>query len=64
MTLKFYDDKKFNAIGVSFILFSELYFFVLLVKRVPGWGQEQRESDKTVLYLLIIIIILISHIII
>jgi hypothetical protein len=35
-----------------------------LVKRVPGRGQEQRESGETVLYLLIIIIILISYIII
>ncbi len=34
-----------------------------LVKRVPGWGPEQRESEKTVLYLQIIII-LISYIII
>jgi hypothetical protein len=39
-------------------------FFVFLVKKVPGRGPEQRESGKTVLYLLIIIIILISYIII
>jgi hypothetical protein len=32
--------------------------------RVPGQGPEQRESGKTVLYLLIIIIMLISYIII
>ncbi len=38
---------------------------VFLVKRVPGWGLEQREYIKIVLYLLIIfIIILISYIII
>jgi hypothetical protein len=37
---------------------------MILVKQVPGWGPEQRESGKTVLYLLIIIIILISDIII
>ncbi len=37
-----------------------MYF---LVKRVPGWGLEQRESEKTVLYPQIIII-LISYIII
>ncbi len=36
-----------------------------LVKWVPGWGSEQRESGKTVLYpLIIIIIILISYIIV
>ncbi len=36
-----------------------------LVKKVPGHGQEQRESGKTVLYTLIIIIIIsISHLII
>ncbi len=35
-----------------------------LVKRVPGWGPEWRESCKTVLYPLIIIIILNSYIII
>ncbi len=34
-----------------------------LVKRVPGRGPEQRESEKTVLYLQIITI-LISYIII
>ncbi len=36
---------------------------VFLEKQVPGWGPEQRESGRTVLYLLIIII-LISYIII
>jgi hypothetical protein len=34
-----------------------------LVKQVPGWGLEQRESGKTVLYLQINIL-LISYIII
>ncbi len=38
--------------------------FVFLVKRVPGQGPEQRESDKTVLYLLIVIVTLITYIII
>jgi hypothetical protein len=38
-------------------------FFFFLVKRVPGWGPEQRESEKTVLYPQIIIL-LISYIII
>ena len=33
-----------------------------LFKRVPGWGREQRESEKTVLYPQIIIL-LISNII-
>jgi hypothetical protein len=37
--------------------------FIFLVKRVPGQGPEQRESEKTVLYPQIIII-LISYIII
>jgi hypothetical protein len=37
----------------------EVFYF--LVKRVPGWGLEQREYGKIVLYLLIIII-LISYI--
>jgi formate-dependent nitrite reductase membrane component NrfD len=37
-----------------------MWFF--LVKQVPGQGPEQRESEKTVLYLQIIII-LISYII-
>jgi hypothetical protein len=37
---------------------------VFLVKQVPAKGPEQRESGKTVLYLLIIIIMLISYIII
>jgi hypothetical protein len=36
---------------------------VVLVKRVPGQGPEQRESGKTVLYALIIILF-ISYIII
>ncbi len=42
------------------------YFFqsIYLVKQVPGRGPEQRESGKTVLYLLIVIIILIIYIII
>ncbi len=40
------------------------YILCFLVKRVPGRGLEQRESIKTVLYLLIIIIILISYFII
>jgi hypothetical protein len=35
-----------------------------LVKQVPGGGPEKRESDKTVLYPLRVIIILISYIII
>jgi hypothetical protein len=35
-----------------------------LVKRVEGRGPEQRESGKTVLYPLIIIVILITNIII
>jgi hypothetical protein len=39
-------------------------FFYFLVKWVPGQGPEQRETGKTVLYLLIVIIILISYIII
>ncbi len=39
-----------------------LRFF--LVKQVPGRGTEQRESGKTVLYPLIIIITLISYIIV
>ncbi len=39
---------------------SSLFF---LVKRVPGWGPEQRESEKTVLYPQVIII-LISYIVI
>jgi hypothetical protein len=30
---------------------------LFFVKRVPGRGQEQRESGKTVLYLLVVIII-------
>jgi hypothetical protein len=34
---------------------------IFLVKWVPGWGPEQRESEKTVLYLQIFII-LISYI--
>jgi hypothetical protein len=33
-----------------------------LVKWVPGWGPEQRESEKTVLYLQIIV--LVSYIVI
>ncbi len=37
---------------------------LFLGKRVPGRGPEQRESGKTVLYLLMVIIILISYIII
>jgi hypothetical protein len=44
-------------------LFIAANVLVFLVKRVPGRGLEQRESDKTVLYLQIIII-LISYIII
>jgi hypothetical protein len=43
-------------------LFDQNVLFCL-VKRVPGRGPEQRESEKTVLYLQIIII-LISYIII
>jgi hypothetical protein len=39
------------------------WMFVYLVNRVPGQGPEQRESEKTVLYPQIIII-LISYIII
>jgi hypothetical protein len=39
-------------------------FVTFLVKRVPGRGPAQRESGKTVLYWLIVIIILISYIII
>ncbi len=37
---------------------------LFLVQRVPGRGPEQRESGKTVLYLLISIILFISYIII
>ncbi len=47
--------KLFYACGSQF-----LWFF--LVKRVPGRGPEQRESEKTVLYLQITIM-LISYII-
>ncbi len=36
--------------------FSSWYSF--LVKRVPGWGPEQRESEKTVLYPQIIILLM------
>ncbi len=32
-----------------------------LVKRVPGRGPEQRESEKTILYLQIIIILIIIY---
>ena len=46
---------------INFNIHKPLIFF--LVKWVPGWGPEQRESGKTVLYLLIIITILISNII-
>jgi hypothetical protein len=42
----------------------QLDFNVFLVKWVPGWGPEQRENVKTVLYKLIIIFVLISDIII
>ena len=45
-------------------LVKKVLMFFFLVKRVPGRGPEHRESDKTVLYLLIVIIILISYIII
>jgi hypothetical protein len=38
--------------------------FFFLAKQVPGRGLEQRESEKTVLYLQIIFTILISYIII
>ncbi len=34
-----------------------------LVNWVPGWGPEQRESGKTVLYVLIIIFTSIGYII-
>ncbi len=37
---------------------------IFWVKQDPGRGPEQRESDKTVLYLPIVINILISYIII
>ncbi len=40
-----------------------MFFLFFLVKRVPGRGPEQRESEKTVLYLRIITI-LVSYIII
>jgi hypothetical protein len=40
-----------------------IYLFIYLVKQVPGWGLEQRESEKTVLFLQIMIIF-ISYIII
>jgi hypothetical protein len=43
---------------------SNITGLVFLVKRVPDGGPEQRESIKTVLYLLIIINILICYIII
>ncbi len=42
---------------------NEQFNIFFLVKRVPGWGPEQRESEKTVLYPQIIIL-LISYIII
>ncbi len=37
------DDRKILAIVVKNLLF--------LVKRIPGRGPEQRESEKTALYL-------------
>jgi len=42
---------------------NNVFYFHFLVKQVLGRGPEQRESGKTVLYPLIIIIILISYII-
>jgi len=60
LTLKLFTVVSNFVISVHKTEFSS-YFFV---KRVPGQGPEQRESGKTVLYLLIVIIILISYIII
>jgi hypothetical protein len=34
---------------------------VFFIRRVPGQGPEQRQSNKTVLYLLIVIIMLIIY---
>ncbi len=48
--------------GVSNRVTPTIVFF--LVKRVPGQGPEQRESGKTVIYRIIVIIKLISNIII
>ncbi len=45
------------------VSFKKQLSFSFLVKQVPGQAQEQRESEKTALYLQIIII-LISYIII
>ncbi len=44
-------------------MFSVYRVYIFLVKRVPGWGPEQRETEKTVLYLQNIIIF-ISYVII
>jgi hypothetical protein len=41
----------------AFVIFSITKGLVFLVKQVPGRGPEQRESDKTVLYWLIVILI-------
>ncbi len=43
---------------------ADMWYNFFWVKRVPGQGPEQRESVKTVIYLLIVIIILIRYIII
>ncbi len=53
--------KIWKKIKIKTIWVLQIFF---LVKRVPGLGigPEQRESDKTVLHLLIVIIILISYI--
>jgi hypothetical protein len=48
---------------IMFIV-NRVIFFNFLVKWVPGRGPVQRESGKTVLYPLIIIILLFSYIII
>ncbi len=51
--------------GQNFTLFYIIYvIYYYLVRWVPGQGPEQRESDKTVLNVLIVIIILISYFII
>jgi len=61
--------EPFPSVRVPWLSFTQGHLrqfalLVFLVKLVPGRGPEQRESGKTVLYLLIINIILISYIII
>jgi hypothetical protein len=46
--------KRFATTSKNFAL-SKFFF---LVKCIPGQGPEQRESEKTVLYLQIIIILI------